>query len=67
MINKAIVEISEKVVALFQSERARFSGISATDLHDFIHQADDFSHSADYSKRVAAEFIRTACVLELEK
>ena len=67
MINKVVNEISEKVVELFQSERGRFSGLPASELHDLIHQAEDFSYSADYSKRVAAEFIRTACILELEK
>jgi len=67
MIDSTINAIQAKVWELFLSEQKQFSGKGKSELNDFIHRAEELSRSPDYSVRVAAEIVRSSCLLELEK
>lgn len=67
MIDSTINAIQTKVWGLFLSEQKQFSSMDKSQLQDFIHRAEELIRSPDYSVRVAAEIVRSSCLLELEK
>jgi hypothetical protein len=62
-----ITEVQSKVLALFSKVRKTVEPLPASELNDLEHYATDRLNAEDCSERMAAEMVRSACALELEK